>query len=179
MTSKTKLDKVIVVTHYFISKNKVANKGLSNRKLQKLLYYAQAWGLVLNNKRLFNHKFEAWVHGAAIPVIHQRYHDFGFHDIVEEYDESEFDLFTNEERKLLDEVWHVYGRHDAIYLELLNNNEEPWQNARHDLPLCMPATTEISEKDMKRYYGDKLKKINAESGKKNPTKARQTARKLS
>ena len=36
---------------------------LTNLKLQKLLYYAQAWYLVLLNKPLFAEDFQAWAHG--------------------------------------------------------------------------------------------------------------------
>ena len=162
MRSKNKIDKAVVVAHYFMSKSKASKRDLSNKKLQKLLYYAQAWSLVLNDKKLFDHKFEAWIHGAAIPVIYRRYKDFGFGNIVEDYDESEFDTYlTDEDKELLDEVWDIYGKYDANYLELLNHNEEPWQNARHNLPPFMSSTAEISEKDMKRYYAEKLEKVKA------------------
>ena len=157
MTRKTKVDKALVVAHYFMSKSKAINRPLPNQKLQKLLYYAQAWSFVLNNKRLFNYKFEAWIHGAAIPVLYRRYRDFGANNIVEEYDESEFALLTDKERELLDEIWDVYGPYDAQYLEILNHNENPWQKARHDLLPYDLATVEISETEMKRYYTEKLR----------------------
>ena len=165
MARATKMDKAVIVAHYFISKNKATNKGLSNKKLQKLLYYAQAWSLVLHKKKLFEHKFEAWIHGAALPMIYHKYKEYGFKDITDEYDESEFDALTKKEKQLLDEVWLVYGKHDANYLELLNHNEEPWQNARKGRPFSKPSTAKISEEDMRRYYGDKLQRIKAQRSK--------------
>ena len=46
---------------------------LINLKLQKLLYYLQAWSLGINNERFLNCKFEAWVHG---PVCRELYNRF-------------------------------------------------------------------------------------------------------
>lgn len=158
----THLDKTIVVAHYFMAKNKKSKKGdLSNKKLQKLLYYAQAWSLVLHPKKLLSDKFEAWIHGAAIPAVYRRYKDFGYSNISENYDESEFDTLSDTEKKLLDEVWQIYGKYDADYLELLNHSEYPWQNARKSLSPFVSSNTEISEKDMKQFYGGKLKETQA------------------
>ena len=42
---------------------------LSNHKLQKLLYYAQAWYLAFEDTPLFDEDFEAWVHGPTIPAL--------------------------------------------------------------------------------------------------------------
>jgi uncharacterized phage-associated protein len=38
---------------------------LTNRKLQKLLYYAQAWYLALENRALFAEDFQAWASPSA------------------------------------------------------------------------------------------------------------------
>ena len=38
---------------------------ISNLKLQKLLYYAQAWYLALYDVPLFDDPIEAWVHGSG------------------------------------------------------------------------------------------------------------------
>ena len=42
-------------------------------KLQKLVYYAHAWSLVIFNKPLINEVVKAWKYG---PVIDSIYHDF-------------------------------------------------------------------------------------------------------
>ncbi len=43
---------------------------ITNLKLQKLVYYIQAWYLALNkNTPLFNEDFQAWVHGHRYPCI--------------------------------------------------------------------------------------------------------------
>lgn len=40
---------------------------VSTMKLQKLVYYAQAWNLVWDEKPLFNSRIEAWANGPITP----------------------------------------------------------------------------------------------------------------
>lgn len=153
-------DKKIVIAHYFMAKSKKSGrKDFTNKKLQKLIFYAQAWNLVFNNEKIINDKFEAWIHGAAIPSLYRHYKKFGFSQIDEKYEDEEFDTLTEKEKTLLDEIWEVYGKYDADYLELLNHSEEPWQKARQNSTPFEPSRAVISEKDMKSYYGDKLGKV--------------------
>lgn len=158
MTKDTQKQKILLLSKYFISKNKKESLGLSNKKLQKLLYYAQAWSLVLNNKKIFNDKIEAWVHGPAIPLVYFTFKDFGSKDIDIKYDEKEFDSISKDDREVLDEVWRVYGKFDASYLETLSHNETPWQEARKGLSAYEASGNEISLDLMKKFYGEKINK---------------------
>lgn len=158
--SLDKPDKKVVIAHYLMAKNSAEKrKGFTNKKLQKLMFYSQAWSLVLNDRKLIDDKFEAWVHGAAIPSLYGRYKQYGFGEIQDDFDESEFASLSESEKKLLDMVWSVYGKYDADYLELLNHSEEPWQKARQNLSPFESSNAEISEEDMKRYYGEKLGQV--------------------
>ena len=149
--------KSLIIADYFILKNKKDKKGLTNKKLQKLLYYAQAWSLVLNNRTIFDDKIEAWVHGPAIPLIYSTFKSFGFKDIEVEVDENGLNSIDGKDRKLLDQIWSIYGNLDAGYLELLTHSEEPWQEARKGLQSDENSENEISLKGMKIYYSEKLK----------------------
>ena len=55
--------KVINIANKFIDIYNKKNKDLSHKKLQKLVYLAYGFYLVLENKKLFNEKIEAWNHG--------------------------------------------------------------------------------------------------------------------
>ncbi|MCK5416206.1 DUF4065 domain-containing protein [Candidatus Parcubacteria bacterium] len=146
---------------YFVILNKKSdNKNLTNKKLQKLLYYSQAWSLVLRDKQLFKEDFQAWVHGPAIPEVYKEYKNFGSSVIDVDIAEDDTDLkkLTLDDKKLLDEIWKIYGKYDVSYLELLTHSERPWQKARNG---CMPydASMVIIEKsEMKEYYEQKKKK---------------------
>lgn len=150
-------DKVFSVACYFIEKNKKDNKGLTNKKLQKLLYYSQAWNLVFKNKELFNEKIEAWVHGPAIKKVYEFFKEFGYKEISENYDDSCISSLSAEELELLDSIWEVYGKYDGDYLEILSHSEEPWQKARKSLAPFEASSNIISTDTMKSYYGQKIK----------------------
>ncbi len=158
--TKKEIDKVYVIVRYFMQKSRQAKRNdFTNKKVQKLLFYAQAWSLVLNKKPLFNEKFEAWVHGAAIPKVYRTYSKFGTNQIEEEIEVEEFGkILSEEEKDLLDNIWEVYGKYDADYLELLNHQEDPWQNARAGMPAGMASNAVIDEGVMREYYGEKLKR---------------------
>ena len=47
--------------------------GISNLKLQKLLYYAQSAYLALKNTPLFSNNIIAWNHGPVVEEIYQKY----------------------------------------------------------------------------------------------------------
>ena len=137
--------KVEEVAKGFLSKN-----SMSPKKLQKLVYYFKAWGLVLYKKDMIEDTdFEAWVHGPVSPKLYRKYKNYGWNDI-EKY---EGELTLNEKEKhLLESVWITYGDLSANELEALTHSENPWRKARlgyKDDELCDVI---ISEDDMKDYY---------------------------
>lgn len=147
---------VDLIAQYFIWKAQKEKNELTNKKLQKLLYYAQAWNLVFKDKPLFKEKIEAWVHGPAVRSIYNKYMRYGFNSISE----SGKDIPTKKGlTKFLDNVWKVYGKFDGDYLEDLTHNEYPWQEARRGLEESEPSSRVIDLKIMKRYYSNKLAKV--------------------
>ena len=151
--------KLLSTICYFISlSEKASKKDLTNKKLQKLLYYSQAWNLVLNNKPLFKEEFQAWVHGPAIPTVYKKYKNFGSKIIDIEISQKDCSALSASEKKLLNEIWRVYGKYDASYLELLTHSEEPWQKARNGNMPYDASSTVISKQSMKEYYEQKSQK---------------------
>lgn len=139
-----------LVAKYFIWKAASEGKAITNKKLQKLLYYAQAWYLALKNRPLFRDDIQAWVHGPAIPSIYHKYRNFGYEAIIEDIDTKELGSLMKDD--LLAEVWKVYGKLDTEYLEALTHNEMPWQKAREGLNAGDASTSVISREDMKEFY---------------------------
>lgn len=151
--------KVFIIADYFISKDKKYKIGLTNKKLQKLLYYAQAWYLVHKNKKLFTEDIEAWIHGPAIPKVYSEFKKFGYNNIQKDVNEKELSSLTKEEREILDAVWEVYGKYDADYLELLTHNEEPWIKTRNGVAPYESSDSIIDPQLMKDFYGRQVQKI--------------------
>ena len=147
-----------LIVDYFIYKAKQGKQKITNKKLQKLLYYAQAWYLVFEHKPLFKNKIEAWVHGPTIKEVYDQFKHYGFNNISKIVDTKNLEKIPNVVKKILDEVWNVYGKYDGDYLELLTHNEEPWQEARGNLESFEPSGNKILLSTMKKFYSNKLKK---------------------
>lgn len=144
------------VAAFFIKKAIEEKKPLTNKKLQKLLYYAQAWSLVIRKKLLFKEKIEAWVHGPAVRRAYLEYKKFGFNPIVKDVDTKVLADIPEETIELLNEVWRVYGQLDASYLELLTHSEKPWRDARNSLQSFEDSENEITAESMKNFYKEKI-----------------------
>lgn len=144
---------ILDVAKYFISKvDKDAGENITHLKLQKLTYYAQAWNLAIDGNRLFEGHFEAWAHGPVNPDLYQHYKVYGFNPIPlpEDFDLSRF---GDEDKEFLDDIWNLYGRYDAKYLENLTHKEKPWKEARGNLPEGVYCDRVLNEKTMIDYYG--------------------------
>lgn len=136
------------IAKYFIWLANETGSFISNLKLQKLVYYSQAWHLALHEQPLFDEDFEAWVHGPVIPTLYQSYKHFGWKPIQEEII---LDL-PETIRAYLQEVTDEYFACDAYELEQMTHREEPWQKARVGLMPDQPSTNIIQKNWMQEYY---------------------------
>lgn len=151
--------KVFKVADYYIYRSQRESvTDLTNKKLQKLLYYSQAWFYTIRGKKLFPDKIEAWIHGPAILEVYQRYKDFGYNSINVKVKKENFEDLRKEELEILDNVWGVYGILDPDYLEKLTHSERPWIAARMNRAPFENSSEEISLDIMRDYYGEKIKK---------------------
>lgn len=147
----------LLVAKYFLQLGEKSKIKVTNKKLQKLLYYAQAWSLALENKAIFKEPIEAWIHGPVVPQIYRQYKKFGFGQIT---DDSLIDQAPiNPYRGILDEIWRVYGKYDSDYLELLTHNEDPWIFARSEIDIKKASQVIISHEIMRTYYSSLYKKL--------------------
>ncbi len=152
-----------LIAKYFIWRAQQARGRISNKKLQKLLYYAQAWHLVFYDKPLFRESIEAWVHGPAVREVYAKYRKYGFQPIEEQIEDSTISgISDNQDTDLLDEVWRVYGKCDADYLERLTHSELPWREAREDVSPDEFSSNIIKLETMRDYY----RELNEKKGKK-------------
>lgn len=118
-------------------------------KLQKLLYYAQAWSLVWDEKPLFPERIEAWVNGPVVPELYD-YHRGQF--IIEKLPLGNPDCLTKTEQETIDEVLNFYGDKSSQWLSELTHKETPWVEARQGLPPGERGNQEIPLAAMAEYY---------------------------
>ena len=140
------------IADYLLLKGKREGIEISNKKLQKLLYYTQAWSAAINDKKVFEDRIEAWIHGPAIKEVYLAFQQYGAQPITKEIDEEMVREISSETRDFVDKVWSVYSSFDANYLEYLTHSERPWQDARKGLESHVSSENEISFENMKSYY---------------------------
>ena len=122
----------------------------TQKKLQKLCYYAQAWSLAKNGYKLIDSDFEAWIHGPVSPALYDRFKSFGYEafKISGNYN-CEID---SNDIKLLEDVWETYGSRTGNALEVLSHSELPWIKARRGYASNERCTVVIDPIDMASYY---------------------------
>ncbi len=118
-------------------------------KLQKLVYYSQAWSLVWDEEPLFSEKIEAWANGPVVPALYNS-HRGQFK--VSELSEGNSSNLTPTQRETIDEVINFYGDRSSLWLSDLTHKEDPWINARQGLMLGERGNKEITHAAMAEYY---------------------------
>lgn len=147
------------IADWFLAKvDREAGDSITHLKLQKLVYYAQAWALALLDRPLFEEDFQAWAHGPVVRSLFDRFNGSGWSalDGPESVPEMDEDI-----RGLLEEVFRVYGEHTAKTLENLTHQEAPWINARG---VCAPeerCTNIIPKEAMRAFYQAKYQAATA------------------
>lgn len=114
------------VADYFLSDtNDRDDSDISNLKLQKLIYYAQAFHLAIYDAPFFDEDFEAWTHGPVCPEIYHKYkqHKSSPIPLTSDFDSR---IFTTEQLDLLAEINDVFGQFSAWKLRNMTHSEAPW-----------------------------------------------------
>ncbi len=150
-------NKLFNIALFFIEKSRKDWKKINHKKLQKLTYYAQAWNLAINNKKLFNNNIEAWVNWPVVPELYREYRSYWYMDISSTKS-SDLSIFNKDEIKILEEVYKIYWVYESDYLVWLTHNEKPWLEARWELEESESSNNIIKDEVMKDYYKSKIKK---------------------
>ncbi|QAY59457.1 DUF4065 domain-containing protein [Microbacterium protaetiae] len=125
--------------------------SMTAMKLQKLVYYSQAWHLVWEERPLFDNVIEAWANGPVVKRLYA-YHRGRFTVAAGDIT-PEPKILSEDEKTTVDSVLKFYGSHSAMELSQLTHAEDPWRNARGGLPAGARCETEITKAAMAEYYG--------------------------
>lgn len=142
------------VAEYFLSKSIPGTEcSITHLKLQKLVYYAQAYHLATLNKALFDDDIEAWVHGPVCRSLYLEYSECGSREIFH-VQKVKIGEIPAETRKILDTVWDVYGSLSGPQLEYLTHKEDPWKSARKkaNVKPWESSDEKITQPSIKEYY---------------------------
>lgn len=105
--------------------------GLTNLKLQKLLYYAQGHHLANTGDPLFEDPIQAWAHGPVVPSEYHRLKEYGSGPIDVDAavrDDFDWDAYRDIEAHLI-KTWNTYGKYAAWALREKTHREAPWLEA--------------------------------------------------
>jgi uncharacterized phage-associated protein len=118
-------------------------------KLEKLVYYCQAWSLVWDEKPMFSARIEAWVNGPVIPVLYRQHR--GQFRITKWPGDS--GNLSKQQKETIDAVIDFYGPKSAQWLSDLTHREKPWKDARAGLDDGERGDNEITPASLEEYYG--------------------------
>jgi uncharacterized phage-associated protein len=124
---------------------------ISAMKLQKLMFYAQAWNIVWEERELFPDEFEAWANGPVLPSLYQAHRGM-FSVNSDLFPMGNSGRLNRTERANIDKVLGFYGEQTAQWLSNLTHQEQPWLEARGNLPPGANSTTIIPKAAMHEYY---------------------------
>lgn len=120
-------------------------------KLQKLVYYSQAWSLVWDETSLFDEPIQAWANGPVVPALFNK-HQGQFKVSKESLPDGNPDNLTASEKDTIDAVLEYYGKESSQYLSDLTHMEDPWRNARAGMPDGERGNREITHAALAMYY---------------------------
>lgn len=141
------------VTVFDVAKYILEKQGsMSAMKLQKLVYYSQAWSLVWDDQPLFDNRIEAWANG---PVVRELYdvHRGKFQVSTNDFTSYSNQELNPEQKRTVNAVLEAYGSKSAQWLSDQTHSESPWQDSRSDLSDTERGSREITLESMAEYYG--------------------------
>lgn len=135
---------------------------MSHLKLQKLLFYCDAYHLAYFDTELVTDKFEAWVHGPVSRKVFDSlkdksviYADLEFNGDRERV-EQEFLNLASSQREVISDVLTELSQWSGLQLESATHREAPWMEARIGKGPADKCTVEISKVSTMSFYKAEL-----------------------
>lgn len=123
---------------------------VSTLKLQKLVYYSQAYSLVWDGKPIFDDPIEAWINGPVVRSLYDKHK--GKLNVSSGFFGGNPDALTDDEKETVDAVLDAYGHLDAYSLVSLTHEELPWKEAREGFAPSERCNNEIPQAAMRDFY---------------------------
>lgn len=137
---------VLEICRHVINYSNEHDYGISNLKLQKVLYFIQAYFLInkIDHTPCFDEKIEAWDFGPVVPEAYHEYKQYGSGDIptIKSYFlfdngniwnskrvEYDNDIISPDDKKLIDKVIDKFANYSATDLVSLTHRQSPWIDA--------------------------------------------------
>jgi uncharacterized phage-associated protein len=137
------------VVKYILSKK----SKITAMKLQKLVYYCQAWSIVWDSKPLYKENIEAWVNGPVVRELYKKHK--GMYEIKKGSSIANLgdtSKLNDVQKETIDAVIKYYGDKSPQWLSDLTHKEDPWRKAREGLLDGERGNQIISLASLEEYY---------------------------
>lgn len=149
------------IARYIINYSNKTGYCISNLKLQCLLYFVQAYFLIMEETPCFDDKMRAEDYGPVVPEVYGQYKEYGHSQLppVTSYlectdnglwhmERNAFDsgFLTKRHKELIEEVVDEFSGCIASELIGLIQEQKPWKEAREQM---MPI---FSVNTLKKYF---------------------------
>jgi uncharacterized phage-associated protein len=122
---------------------------LTHLRLQKLLYYAQAWSLILRETELFSEEICAWQNGPVVEEVYRKLPDGRCAACVPETSFDSAPDLEPEDAAFVKHFWDAYCGYSASQLYRMTHAEMPWQKTWKDRPT---ENAPIPIEDIEEYF---------------------------
>ena len=134
---------VLDVCRHIINYSNDKTFGITNLKLQKILYFTQAYFLLAKHEVCFNDRIEAWNFGPVVPAAYREYKMFGSSNIprITYFIEKEKniwdskvkpyfdDVMSDDDKGLSEIVVDKFADYSAADLVKITHRQKPWIDA--------------------------------------------------
>lgn len=154
--------KALDIARYIINYSNEQEYGISNLKLQKLLYFVQAEFLAYTSEKkpCFEEEIEAWGFGPVVPCVYQEYKQFGSGNIptiIEYFEVTETwnivkkifnpNVIKEKDRNRISDIVDGLSEYSATALVNITHNQAPWSEVYEE-----GMNNIISKKSIREYF---------------------------
>jgi uncharacterized phage-associated protein len=135
--------------------------NMSHLKLQKILFYVEAYHLAYFDNSIIDDNFQAWVHGPVSRKIYDLLKDksvlhaeLGYVKEANGADPSDVlkKALTKDQIDFINETVDELNQFSATQLENMTHTEEPWLAARKGYGIADRCEVIINKDLMKKFY---------------------------
>lgn len=138
----------ILIARYIISREAECNRSVSNLRLQKLLYFVQAYFFLSLDEPCFDNRIEAWDFGPVVPAVYHKYKRFGSM-IIQENEEYPVGNIDEEDCQRIDEMLDACADKTTRELVNITHHQTPWKRAYKNL-----FSNEITQESIRNMFAE-------------------------
>ncbi len=131
---------------------KLSETGMTQIKLQRLVYFAQAWSLGTFNAPLFEEDFQAWSFGPILPSLNEIYSEHGRIVATIPVPGTVIDM-PEDKVEFIQSVWEQYGYLRDDELEE-SSKDDVWRNSRGGMKRTDKSDNIMPKEEIREYYAE-------------------------